>query len=142
MEMKINIDGKEVGFKATALTPRIYRHKIGRDMIGDMNKLRKAYAKVEKAKTEEEKMDAGFSGVDLEIFENVAWIMAKQFNPEIENTADEWLDSFEIFSIYEILPKILQLWNINTTTTSVVKKNLHIQRENRMGQSLCYGVQN
>lgn len=42
------IDGKEVGFKATALTPRLYRHRIGRDMIQDLNRLRKAYKKYRK----------------------------------------------------------------------------------------------
>ena len=41
MEKRIQIDGKEVGFRASALTPRLYRHKIGRDMIQDLNKLQK-----------------------------------------------------------------------------------------------------
>lgn len=45
MEKRIKIDGKEVGFRASALTPRLYRHKIGRDMIQDLNKLQKAYTK-------------------------------------------------------------------------------------------------
>lgn len=45
MEKRIQIDGKEVGFRASALTPRLYRHKIGRDMIQDLNKLQKAYTK-------------------------------------------------------------------------------------------------
>ena len=39
MDKIILIDGKEVGFRASALTPRLYRHKIGRDMIRDLNQL-------------------------------------------------------------------------------------------------------
>ena len=39
MEKTIVIDGKEVKFKATANTPRLYRLKFRRDMIQDMAKL-------------------------------------------------------------------------------------------------------
>ena len=45
MDKVIKIDGKDVGFRATALTPRFYRHLIGRDIIQDMSQLRKAYSK-------------------------------------------------------------------------------------------------
>ena len=45
MEKVIKIDGRDVGFKATALTPRLYRHRMGRDIIQDLNKLKKAYNK-------------------------------------------------------------------------------------------------
>ena len=38
MEKIIKIDGKDVGFRATALTPRLYRHRMGRDIIQDLNK--------------------------------------------------------------------------------------------------------
>lgn len=125
MEKIVTIDGRDIGFKATARTPRIYRHRIGRDMVADMNKLRKAYnkaAKLPKKATEEEIQDAQLSEIDLEIFENVAWVMAKQYDDSIENGPDEWLDTFNTFSIYEILPNILQLWAINTATTSKPKK--------------------
>ena len=125
MEKIVTIDGRDIGFKATARTPRIERHRIGRDMVADMNKLRKAYnkaAKLPKKATEEEIQDAQLSEIDLEIFENVAWVMAKQYDDSIENGPDEWLDTFNTFSIYEILPNILQLWAINTATTSKPKK--------------------
>ena len=45
MENIIKIDGKDVGFRATALTPRLYRHRMGRDIIQDLNKLKNAYNK-------------------------------------------------------------------------------------------------
>lgn len=123
METVLEIDNRKVGFKATALTPRIYRHVIGRDMISDMNRLTKAYKKAEQAKTDEEKMDAQLSVMDLEIFENAAWVMAKQYDSEIEKTPDEWLDTFKMFSVYKILPEIIKLWGMNNATTSFVKKN-------------------
>ena len=39
MNKIIEIDGKSVGLCANALTPRIYRHKIGRDIVRDLQKV-------------------------------------------------------------------------------------------------------
>lgn len=138
MEKRIQIDGKEVGFRASALTPRLYRHKIGRDMIQDLNKLQKAYTKAlqgihaekpaKDAPTEEREAyealvhESQLDVTDLEIFENAAYIMARQYDANIPNTPEGWLDGFETFSIYEVLPAILELWAINAQTTAKSKK--------------------
>lgn len=126
MKKAIKIDEREVGFKATALTPRLYRHYFGRDMIGDMAKLKKAYRKAEELPedaTEEERQEAQLSVIDLEIFENVAWVMAFQFDSaKAGNDPDLWLDGFKTFSIYEVLPEIIELWEVNQQTTAVPKK--------------------
>lgn len=111
--------------RASALIPRMYRFKFGRDIIRDMNSLRKAYKKImdlPEDATEEEKEDAQLSVVDLTIFENVAFVMAKHADPSIPDTPDEWLDGFEMFSIYEVLPEILNLWALSNATTSAPKK--------------------
>ena len=39
-----------------------------------------------------------------------------------ELTADDWLDTFNMFSIYQILPELLSLWAMNEATTSTAKK--------------------
>lgn len=125
MEKVIEIDGKNVGFRATALTPRLYRHKIGRDIVQDMNQLKKAYLKaasISDDATEEEKKDAQLSVMNLEIFENVAYIMARQYDNTIPDTPDEWLDQFTMFMIFDVLPHILELWDSNQKTTSIPKK--------------------
>ena len=125
MDKVITIGNKEVGFRATALTPRLYRHKIGRDIIQDFSRLEKAYRKaaaLPETATEEERREAQLSAFDLEIFENAAYIMARQYDPTIPDLPDEWLDGFETFSIYEILPHILELWAINVATTAKPKK--------------------
>ena len=125
MEKMVKIDGKEVGFRATALTPRIYRHKIGRDMFQDLNKLQAAYNKATQLPdeaTDEERKKAQLSVLDLEIFENAAYVMAKQYDANLPNSPEEWLDGFETFSIYEILPDILELWQLNSATTAKPKK--------------------
>lgn len=125
MDRVLTINGKDVGFRATALTPRLYRHKIGRDIIQDLNRLRKAYQKataLSEDATPEEKQDTELSALDLEMFENVSYIMARQYDSSIPDTPDEWLDKFDVFSIYEILPSILELWALNETTTAKPKK--------------------
>lgn len=125
MVKTLNIDGKEVKMRASALIPRIYRFRFGRDMIQDMNSLRKAWKKVTELPedaTEEEKEEAQFSVMDLTIFENVAYVMAKHGDPSTPDSIDEWMDQFELFSIYEVLPEILKLWNLNTAQTSTPKK--------------------
>jgi len=116
MDKIVEIDGKEVKFRATARTPRLYRVVIGRDMIQDMNRLIKAY---NRKKENDDELDV----IDLQIFEDVAYAMARHANPDIEQkTADEWLDTFNVFSIYEVLPHIIELWAINTKQTSTAKK--------------------
>lgn len=126
MDKILTISGKEVGLRATALTPRLYRHKIGRDIIQDMSQLQKAFAKaaqISKDATDEERESAQLSVMDLEIFENVAFIMARQYDQNIPDTVEAWLDEFDTFSIYEIFPVILELWNLNNKTTAKPKKN-------------------
>ena len=122
MDKIIRIDDKEVKFRATARTPRLYRALIGRDMIIDMNKLSKSLKRVKES--DENGEEASFSSEDLQIFEDTAYIMARHANPDIpQKTPDEWLDTFNMFSIYEVLPDLLILWGENNKTTSTQKKN-------------------
>ena len=95
--------------------PRLYRIKFKRDIFKDLAKLEKSY----KGKTQEgEELQIE----DLEIFENVAYIMAYHADPSIPKTIDEWLDQFEMFSIYQVLPQILELWGDNLMTDVAAKK--------------------
>ena len=117
MDKTLTIDGKEIKFRATARTPRLYRAIIGRDMIADMNKLQKSFKAISDGE------DAVIDLVDLQIFEDTSYIMARHANPDMaEKTADEWLDTFDMFSIYEVLPQLIELWALNTKQTSVPKK--------------------
>ena len=89
-----------------------------------MAKLQKSFSKAAQLPqdaTEEERQEAQLSVMDLEIFENVAFIMARQYDQNIPGTVDAWLDQFDTFSIYEIFPEILSLWNMNNKTTSTTK---------------------
>ena len=113
---KIEIDGKEVAFKASAAIPRIYRLKFQRDIYKDLRSLEKS---VGDGNEENSDLDL-FS---LEMFENIAYIMAKHADGSIPDTPEEWLDGFNTFSIYQVLPELIELWGLNVQTEIQTKKN-------------------
>lgn len=117
-------NGKEIPMKASALIPRIYRSKFNRDLIVDMQKLSNSYNEVLKSQlTDDEKNQKQFEALDLTIFENVAWCLAKNADKSIEDSPEEWLDNMEgMFSIIEILPSIMELWGISVKTTATPRK--------------------
>lgn len=89
MDKIITIAGRQVGFRATALTPRLYRHRMGRDIIRDLNQLRRSFSKaasLSKDATAEEREEAQLSMLDLEIFENIAWLMAGSMIPTVPDS--------------------------------------------------------
>lgn len=117
LKKTITVGDKEVAFRSSATIPRLYRAKFKRDIFKDLAKLEKSY---EGAQAEGEE----FAIDDLEIFENVAYIMAYHADHTIPADIDEWLDQFDMFSIYEVLPEILALWGTNLITDIDSKKNL------------------
>lgn len=119
----IEIDGTPVAFQASAATPRIYRNLFERDIFDDMDKL---ISSVKDQDPENSKLDV----IDLELFENVAFTMARQADPSVPDDVMQWLDGFEMFSIYALLPHILDLWGINMETMSVAKKKSQEPTEN------------
>ena len=116
MKRNITIDGQEVPFKASAAIPRIYRMRFHRDIYKDLRDLEKG---IDKNDPENSNLDL-FS---LEMFENIAYVMAKHADPSIPDTPEEWLDEFNTFSIYQVLPQIIELWGLNTQTDAQAKKN-------------------
>ena len=116
MIKQIEIDGKQVSFKASAAIPRIYRMKFQRDIYKDLKALEKSIG---------DNCEDG-SNLDmfsLEMFENIAFVMAKHADAGIPNTPEEWLDGFNTFSIYQVLPQLIELWGLNVQTDVEAKKN-------------------
>ena len=112
----IEIDGKEVLFRASAAIPRLYRIKFRRDIYKDLAQLEKAVDQ----NVEEGSMLDTFS---LELFENIAYMMARHADPTIPDTPEEWLEDFNTFSIYQVLPQIIELWGLNIESEVQSKKN-------------------
>lgn len=117
IEKSITICGQPVPFRASAAIPRLYRMKFKRDIFKDMKQLSDS-VNAENAEASELSID------NLELFENVAYIMAYHADKNVPEDINDWLDQFEMFSIYEILPELLTMWGDNLITTSESKKNL------------------
>ena len=101
MEKIIQIDGKEIKFKSTAGTLYRYRNNFGRDLIKDIIALEKKFRNVKSGM-------AQFEIVELDMFEKIAWSMAKTANENVPDI-DHWLDEFDSFSIMKVLPDIMEL---------------------------------
>ena len=114
----ISIDGMDVQFKASAAVPRMYRLKFRRDIYKDFSELQKDVS-------ENDRENSALGIESLEVFENIAYIMAKHADPEnVPTDPDEWLERFNTFSIYEILPELIELWGMNVETQVKAKKNI------------------
>lgn len=111
MDKVLDINGKAVGFRATASTPMRYRNRFGRDIFDDLLSIQNDISQ-----------NKEFSLKSLEAFEFLSYIMAKQYDPSIPDTPEDWLDEFESFSIYEYLSEIMDVWARNESTTSTAKK--------------------
>ena len=116
MVKKIEIDGQQVPFRASAAIPRIYRIKFHRDIYKDLRELEKSVGSSNPA-------ESNLDMFSLEMFENIAYVMARHADPSIPDTPEEWLDGFNTFSIYQVLPQIIELWGLNTQQEVESKKN-------------------
>ena len=111
------IDGINEKFKASAAVPRLYRLKFRRDIYQD-------FAALQKSVGENTEESSALDIESLEVFENIAYIMAKHADAAIPASPDEWLEQFNTFSIYEILPQLINLWGLNVETQVKSKKNI------------------
>ena len=113
IKKNILVDGIEVPFKASAAVPRLFRLKFGRDIYKD-------FAALQKFVSEGDADNSGLDIESLEVFENIAYVMARHTDPEnVPDSPDAWLEQFNTFSIYEILPKLIELWGLNIGTQGV-----------------------
>lgn len=117
IQKNITIDGTDVPFKASAAVPRLYRLKFRRDIYQD-------FAALQKSVGENTEESSALDIESLEVFENIAYIMAKHADAAIPASPDEWLEQFNTFSIYEILPQLINLWGLNVETQVQSKKNI------------------
>lgn len=105
MEKTLTIDGKQVRFKSTGGTLRRYRNQFGKDFFSDISEL---------APLMEQKQNGNELGyealrhINFEVFENIAWVLAKTADDSIPDV-DTWLDGFDEFPVEDILPSLMEL---------------------------------
>lgn len=114
MEKIITIGGRDIKLKSTAGTIFRYRNNFNRDFIKDLIKLQQKLVK----KLDN---DVEFDAIDLDMFEKIAWCMAKTADDNIPDI-EHWLDEFETFDIMQVLPQIMELLTNNMAQINDKKK--------------------
>lgn len=110
METLVEIEGKEVGLKASAGTVRAYRDECGRDLILDMGTVE---ADILGNKT--------LSIESTAIAENVVYLMAKEYDSELP-PIKEWLDQFSPYFVYSAVVHVINMWHKNISTRNETRK--------------------
>jgi len=110
MKKTITIDEKEIAFVANAMTPLLYKKWIGEDLLVIMPTLQND------------------PSATAEVFTKLAYVMAKQADPEVGDL-EEWLEQFGIFSLYNALPQLTDMWNVENKTTVAPKKKAGKRKE-------------
>ena len=103
MEKTIEIDGKQVRFKYTAETTLRYKAQFGRYYFSEILKMEEL-TKIKKTKKQAETL----AKIDFNTFYNIIWVLAKTADKKIPEPL-EWLDTFEEFPLFEIIPQIQDL---------------------------------
>lgn len=116
MEKILNIDGRNVKFKSTGAFLLRYKAQFKRDPIQDIFKLVDAVD----MDTKEIK---DVSALDLEIFYNLVWVLAKTADKTIEAPL-EWLDTFSEFPLTEVIPEIMDMITSSIAPTEKSKKKI------------------
>lgn len=115
MEKTIIIDGRDVRFKATGSMVLRYKAQFGKDFFAELMKM----GALDKIKNVNKIKPKDLEGLDFEVFYNMAWVMAKTADPSIPDPIS-WLDEFEEFPMFDILPQIQDL--LISTLQSTKKK--------------------
>lgn len=114
IKKNITIDGIEVPFKASASLPHIYRAKFRKDIFKDFSALKDSV-------DESDEENSGLGIESLEVFESLSWAKAKHADPEnVPGNPDEWLEQFNVFSIYQILPELTKLCGMKCHSPSIL----------------------
>lgn len=117
MEKILNIDGRQVKFKSTGAFLLKYKAQFHRDAIKDIYKMDDAIETVTETTVneitgEEEKIEKrkikNIDALDLEVFYNLLWTLAKTADPAIK-TPIEWLDDFSEFPLMDIIPEVIDM---------------------------------
>ena len=105
MEKIINIGGVDVRLKSTAATPLLYKNQFKTSFLTDLMLLSKAFQNG----TDVNKMSYNqLKNVDLDIFYNFVWVLAKGADKNIEPPL-EWFAKFSEFNLQEVMTDVMDL---------------------------------
>lgn len=108
MEKIIQIDGKDVPLRASAMNMVIYRSEFNKDIM------EVAGAIVKAGSTQD------FTSLDSLGVARLIWTMAKTYDKSLPSFED-WFDRIEMFPVLDILGDCMELILANLTSTTTIK---------------------
>ncbi|MGS0745557.1 hypothetical protein ACU70A_06340 [Syntrophomonas erecta subsp. sporosyntropha] len=138
MQKIINIDGKDVKFKASASFVYRYKQQFGKDLLTLVIPLlkrtldtisvflaQKNDAKEIAAEKLITELNIGGAIEELEIVDlyNIIWVMAKTANKDIADPV-EWYDEFDVFPVFDVARELLDIFLPSLFITEESKKKL------------------
>ncbi len=125
IKKQITIGDQVVSFGTSARTPRLYEQLFGKDVMDEMTSFYSNYQKALKDNGAENisdlAVDTQVKLMNKRVFENLAYTMAMQADPDIPSI-DDWLDEFDQEDFTKALPEIMGLWGLGQKGRSVPKK--------------------
>lgn len=114
METILKIAKIEIPVKSSADIPRMYRKRFNTDLFVSLAQFELA---IQQDPTAYVRSDV------IEMFENLAYCMAKSADKSITDDVEEWLAQFDdAMAIFNAIPQILAIWRNENKTTSKIKK--------------------
>lgn len=137
MQKIINIDGRDVKFKASASFVYRYKQQFGKDLLTLVMPLIKSaidalnifYVTRSKEQVDIDTLisDLNISGAieKLEIVDlfNIIWVMAKTANKDIADPV-EWYDEFDVFPAFDVARELMDIFLPSLFITEESKKKL------------------
>ena len=133
MEITVTIAGRETTFKKTGGTMRRFKSKFGREWFAELDKIARMQRKVAEAakaggidlekanvkkkgskkQSEEEftneqlfALSSAIAQYDSDPYYDMLYIMAKEADPQIPDTVEDWLDTFDDFPFLDVWGKV------------------------------------
>lgn len=127
MEKILTIDGRPVNFKSTGAFLLRYKAQFHRDALKDIYRMKDFVDEtVDEETGKKVYVLKDIEVLDLEIFYNLVWTLAKTADPQIPPPL-EWLDTFEEFPLFEILPELMDMMFASMESSVQSKKKLKNQ---------------
>lgn len=118
MQKIVTIGGKEIPMRSSGASPVKYKIIFNRDLYVDLQPILKGMKK---------KADgSAYMPMEaIDVFTRMGYVFATQADPELLKTSfEDWLDQFELMDLTAGFEQIVELWNMeNTTTANLKKKN-------------------
>lgn len=125
MQKTINIDGRDVKFKASASLVYRYKSQFNKDLLEIIMPFISSIASAQSQGGDIDLSEVlgGAYGLELTDVYNIIWVMAKTADKDIPEPV-EWYDSFDEFPAIDVGKELIEILIPSMITTEKSKKKM------------------